>query len=260
MEAGSTFLAAQPNPAARVRLFCFPHAGGGPNFFFPWTVPLAPEIECVRVQYPGHERRFNEMPCATIADLVDEIGSQWHDLGGTPFAFYGHSFGGLVAFELARYLRRSRIAKPQRLFLGSCRAPHLELPFPAIYMQPDDEFIKSIQVRYGGIPAAVSQDRELLSIFMTAMRADFRAYELYDVGHELPLSVPITAFAGMDDKAATSASMQEWAGHTEKGFDMNVLPGGHFFSNSSLATIIQTIKRQLLDANKPASHALIKHR
>jgi medium-chain acyl-[acyl-carrier-protein] hydrolase len=247
MGAGSTFLIARPDPAARMRLFCFPHAGAGANFFFPWTQPLGPEIECVRVQYPGRGQRLNETPCATVVDLAEEIGSQLHRVSPTPFAFYGHSFGGLVAFELARYLRRRGMTEPQWLFVGSSRAPHLELPFPVIHMRPEDEFIEAIQTRYGGIPEEAIRNSELREIFLAPLLADFRAYELYEPAHDLPLSVPITAFAGMDDRASTPASMQEWSRHTEREFEMNILPGGHFFSNSSVAALIQTIKERLLN-------------
>jgi medium-chain acyl-[acyl-carrier-protein] hydrolase len=251
MNAGSAFLIARPDAGARMRLFCFPHAGGGPNFFFRWTLPLEPEIECVRVQYPGRAQRHNEEPCATIVALAEEIASHWQSLSGKPFAFYGHSFGALVAFELARHLRRRGIPGPEWLFVGCSRAPHLELPFDVIHTLPEDEFIQAIGSRYGEIPAEVIRDRELRDLFIKPLLADFTAYELYKAASEQPLSIPITAFAGSNDRAATPASMQEWFRHTEREFEVIVLPDGHFPSNSSQDALIGTIKARLLNIARP---------
>jgi len=253
MNPGSAFLSARPDPASQMRLFCFPHAGGGPNFFFQWTQPLGPQIECVRVQYPGRAQRHKEKPCATVVSLAEEIGSQWHRLSSKPFAFYGHSFGALVAFELARHLRRQGYPGPEWLFVGCSRAPHLELPFGLIHTLPEDDFIQAIQSRYGEIPADLIRDRELRAIFIPPLLADFTAYELYKVAPEQPLSIPITAFAGREDKAATPASVQEWSGHTEREFEMIVLPGGHFPANSSQDLLIRAIRNRLRNLSGPAA-------
>lgn len=252
MSAGSAFLISRPDAASRMRLFCFPYAGGGPNYFFPWTQPLAPEIECVRVQYPGRAQRHNEEPCATVVELAKEIGSQLDRHSDKPFAFYGHSFGALVAFELARLLRCRGIPGPGWLFAGCSRAPHLELPFPVIHTLPEDEFIQAVQSRYGEIPAEVIRDRELRDLFIKPLLADFTAYELYKVAPEQPLSIPITAFAGSVDKAATPAGMREWRRHTEREFEMKVLPCGHFPANASLDSLIEIVKKRLLNVSGPA--------
>jgi surfactin synthase thioesterase subunit len=138
---------------------------------------------------------------------------------------------------------------PLHLFVGASRPPHLPPVFDPIHMLPEGEFVEAIQVRYGGIPAAIYNDREMLKIFVTAMRADFTAYELHRMNHEDPLGIPITAFAGADDQAVTPTSMREWAVHTDAKFELEVLSGGHFFPDFSIATVIRTIRdRSLLRA------------
>lgn len=252
MDFSSDFFVAQPRPGASLRLLCFPHAGGAPTAFFPWIALLGQEIECIGVQYPGRGQRFREEPLNSISDLVHQITNRLTDFLDKPFAFYGHSFGGLVAFELARCLRRLGMPGPRHLFVGASRPPQLESPFDPIHMLPEDEFVDALQARYGGIPAAIYQDREVLKVFMAAMRADFTAFELYRMEHEAPLHVPITSFAGTEDEAVTPGSMQEWAMHTDAEFELKLLPGGHFFPNSSIATLIQTIRsRVILRASAP---------
>jgi surfactin synthase thioesterase subunit len=118
---------------------------------------------------------------------------------------------------------------------------------PTIHTLPEDEFVEAVQARYGGIPAAIYQDREILNLFMAPMRADFTAYELYQLMPEAPIGVPITAFAATGDHVATPSGMHEWARHTGAAFDLKILPGGHFFPPSSVASVVQTIRNQLLE-------------
>jgi surfactin synthase thioesterase subunit len=48
---------AAPNPAARLRLFCFPYAGGGAAAYFGWGETLPRTVEVCAVQPPGRDAR-----------------------------------------------------------------------------------------------------------------------------------------------------------------------------------------------------------
>jgi medium-chain acyl-[acyl-carrier-protein] hydrolase len=246
MESSADFLVVQPRPNAAVRLFCFPHAGGGPGAFFSWPPRLGAEIECVCVQYPGRGQRVSEQPLTEVGELVRHIARRLASFTDKPYAFYGHSFGGLVAFELARWLRRNRMDCPQRLFVAASRPPHMLLAFAPIHQLPEDEFVEAVHTRYGGIPAPILEERDLLRLFVSAMRADFTAYELYRMQDEPPLSIPITAFAGAEDTAVTAPSVEEWRLHTDDDFELRALPGGHFFSPGGLSPLIGAIRDRLL--------------
>ena len=88
MNSSADFLVVQPRRYAAVRLFCFPHAGGGPSAFFSWLPLLGPEIECVSVQYPGRGQRVKEQPVTRIAELVRVISTGISSFADKPFAFY----------------------------------------------------------------------------------------------------------------------------------------------------------------------------
>lgn len=240
------FSIAQPKPDALLRLLCFPHAGGAPAAFFPWIALLAPEIECVCVQYPGRGQRFREEPLTSIPDLVSKILPRMADITDKPFAFYGHSLGGWVAFELARALRRVGLPAPEHLFLGASRSPHLGPLLPTIHELPEEAFVAAIQTRYGGIPRVIYEDREVLRLFVGAMRADFTAFELYRISPEAPLEIPMTAFAATEDDAVTPSSMQEWARHTTAEFELKRVPGGHFFSPDSIRLVVDVVRERVL--------------
>lgn len=236
------FVVPKPRPEAASRLFCFPHAGSGPAAFFDWPMRLGPEVECVFLQYAGRGSRFREKPWKDVDNLVQEIAHDFPGWEDKPFAFYGHSFGGVVAFELARYLKQAKDPQPDHLFVGATRAPHLESPHPPLRDLDDRSFVDQVQARYGGIPEAIFRDPDVLELFLPAMRADFAAYETYPFRWGEPLDIPISAFGGANDKAVTLESIRKWALHTTAAFDMNVLPCGHFFTASSVNNLIRSLQ------------------
>ena len=237
----SQFVTFRPRPAAAFRLFCFPHAGGTPIAFFPWADLCGENIECVSLQYRGRAQRLKETPLTSVDDFVREISLDLGALCDKPFAFYGHSFGGIVAFELARHLQRSGHAGPLHLYVGATRPPHLGSPFPSIHGLAEDEFIANIQSRYGGIPSVILEDPAVMKMFVPAMRGDFTAYESYRYKPGPPLEIPITAFGGAEDTAVKAACLHEWELHTEAGFDINILPGDHFFPLISCQALVHTV-------------------
>ena len=227
MKRTSPFVITRPRPAAASRLFCFPHAGGGPVVFFDWSERLGAAVECVSLLYAGRGQRLREEPRRHVEDLVSEISEGFPAFTDKPFSFYGHSFGGIVAFELARKLRRSGRPGPSISVRRSCppATPWASIPSHPFTCYRTGSSSAKVQARYGGMPAAFSGP-EVLEMFLPAMRADFTAYETYRSMPGDPLDIPITAFGGSDDTAVKSDSLQEWSLHTVAGFDMNVLPGG----------------------------------
>lgn len=245
MERISQFAISRPRPNADFRLFCFPHAGGSPIAFFGWPEGLGSSIECVSLLYAGRGHRLREKPCERVSDLIEEIAGGIAPYSDKPFAFYGHSFGGIVAFELARKLRDAGRPEPLHLFVGAARPPHLGLPFSPIHHLPNSSFVAEVQARYGGIPAVILKDPEVLEMFLPAMRADFTAYETYRFQAAQPLPTPITAFGGSDDSAVKGHTLQEWSMHTQAGFDARILSGGHFFPAVSGAELLDEIRARI---------------
>jgi medium-chain acyl-[acyl-carrier-protein] hydrolase len=190
--------------------------------------------------------RFLEKPHLSISGIVAEILEGLPDLHECSFAFYGHSMGSIIAFELARALRRAGGPQPSHLFFGAARPPQIGPMSPHLHTLNDDAFVTALQSRYGGIPAEIVNDREALSLFLPALRADFAAYETYAFSPELPLSCPIIGFAGTNDGVASLQDMEGWQEHTSAGFELNSIPGGHFFLEESRNLLLECIRRHLV--------------
>src|SRR3954469_937665 len=148
---------------AQMRLFCFPHAGAGASAYREWETELAGTLQVCRVQLPGREERVREPAFTNVLRLAEVLADELEPWFDRPFAFFGHSMGALIAFELTRELRRRALPLPAHLFVSARRAPHLPARKRALHALPDDEFDADLRA-LDGTRAAVLADRELMAL------------------------------------------------------------------------------------------------
>ena len=226
--------------APAVRLFCFPFAGAGPSAFRGWSPNLPAAVEAVFVHLPGRESRLREPSVPDLLKLARKIADAMMPLSDRPLALFGHSLGGLIAFEVARELRRRQLPAPLRLFVSACRAPHLPPPFSPLHELDVDELLRQVNERYdGSVPREVIEDVELRELLVPALRADFAALETYRHQPELPLDCPITAFGGGRDRTLAHDAVEPWSVHTSREFRHRIVEAGHFY--------LQTARERLID-------------
>jgi medium-chain acyl-[acyl-carrier-protein] hydrolase len=227
--------------SAKKRLFFFPYAGGGPSVFGKWLGKLPSYAEGYIAHYPGRGSRYQEPPINQLPVLVERLYQAIQSLLDKPFAFFGHSLGGLVAFELARQLRQQNLPQPQVLFVSACGAPHLPDSHPRIHTLRDDEFLESLQ-QLNGIPSEILHQADLMQLLLPMLRADFQAIENYVFTNDQPsLDCPIVAFGGLDDPRLSREYIEGWVLHTSSSFKSQYFPGDHFFINTATDTIIESI-------------------
>ena len=251
---GSAYLSKAPNlwascsspqPHARLRLFCFPYAGAGSSTFNSWYRSLPAEIELHLVHIPGRDKRFAESPSTNLMSLAGSIAEGIYPFLDKPFAFYGHSMGGLLSFEVARRLRDQYSVHPVHLFISSHRAPQLPDPGPELHHLPDEELLQEVQVLYGALPEIVLQDPEILRLFLPIMRADFAMIESYRYEPGAPLQCPITVFGGIQDGAVNQEELAAWHEQTVVQFEMQMFEGDHFFIQAKRAEILRAIHKDV---------------
>ena len=224
----SEFFSGSPNPHSKLRLFCFPHAGGGP-VAFKWTTAFPSTVEYAAIRLPGRETRLREKPFTHIEPLVAQLADAFEPLLDKDFVFYGHSMGTLIAFETIRELRRRGAPLPLHLIVSARRALYLPNPDAELYLLPAAQLLSELHSRYGGIPIELIQDRELLKLFIPTLRADMSIIGTYSFTDEAPLDCPISAFGGRKDHAVTQADLEAWRTLTTSRFDVHLLDGDHFF-------------------------------
>jgi surfactin synthase thioesterase subunit len=205
-----------------VKLFCFPHAGGGAAMFNGWQRALGPRIEVVAVDITDRER------FATLRDLVDEIHDQTSDEIDGPHAFFGHSFGALVAYRLACVRAAANLRLPTALVLSSYAAPHLPPPVPTVD-HLDDHQLAVLLTDLGGIPPELAQWPALRDAASAAARNDLRLCETDEDDASVVLPCAIHALGGRDDPLVTESDLDQWRARTSERFSVRMLPGGHFY-------------------------------
>jgi medium-chain acyl-[acyl-carrier-protein] hydrolase len=240
----------KPNPGASLRLFCFPYAGAGASVYRPWAADLGPSIEVIGVQSPGREGRFTEPLFQRIEPLIADLLPAILPALEPPFAFFGHSLGTLISFELCRRLRAGGHPLPVHLFLSGRRAAHVTPRDRNFHLLSDAALLEEVR-RYDGTPAAVLADKELLGIMLPILRADFSIHDMYTYAHEPPLDVPITAFGGLDDPNVAEERLDAWREQTRRGFRRLMFPGGHFFLHKERPALVRAMIEDLKAAARP---------
>lgn len=223
---------------ARLRLFCFPYAGASAWLFRSW-VSLMEGIEICSIQLPGHGTRLSERPFHNIEELVPATGDallKWLD---KPFAFFGHSMGALIAFELARFLQSSD-RFPKHLIVSGCRAPQVPFPQRSTYMLPDREFLEELR-RLKGTPTDILNEQSLMSIMLPTLRADFSICQTYRYRAGVPLRCPIAAFAGEDDAETSGHLLDSWCAQSMAGCSIARFSGDHFYLLREQASVLRRV-------------------
>jgi medium-chain acyl-[acyl-carrier-protein] hydrolase len=233
-----------PNPQARLRLFCFPYAGAGAAIFCTWSEGLPADIEVCPVQLPGRGTRLMEAPFSQLSPLVQALAQALVPLLDKPFALFGHSLGALVAFELARQLRRQSGVQPVRLFASADRAPQVPPRGRPIHALPERDFLVELR-RLNGIPEKVWEDEEMMQIMLPVLRADFAVYETYLYSSEPPLDCLVSSFGGLQDQKVSHGDLEAWRDQTRASFSLQMFPGDHFFLNTIQPHLLQVLSQEL---------------
>jgi medium-chain acyl-[acyl-carrier-protein] hydrolase len=213
--------------------------------FYPWAEGLSSAIELCPVQLPGRESRLSESPFTRLPPLVQTLMFAIRPHLNKPFAFFGHSMGATIAFELARRLHEQSESTPLCLIVSGSRAPHLPDPNPPIHHLPEEEFIAELR-RLNGTPEAVLQHAELLQLFLPLLRADLAAHETYEYVAGEPLECPVFALGGYKDALVNWQDLAAWQEQTSGPFALHMFPGDHFFLRSAQRDLLQIISQELI--------------
>jgi surfactin synthase thioesterase subunit len=229
----------------RLRLFCFPSAGGAASAFRSWAGSLPPGVELCPIQLPGRGARFHEPPFRRLPELVGAAAGALQPLLDKPFALFGHSMGAVVAFELARELRRRAWPEPGLVVVSGHEAPQRPNPDPPLAHLPDAEFVEEICRRYDGIPKEVLDEHELLQLMIPVLRADIMALESYAYRPEAPLECALSCFGGAADRHVSREDLEAWSEQTRGSFRIRTFDGGHFFLETARAGFLAALREDL---------------
>lgn len=232
-----------PGPVApRVRLVCFPHAGGSTSFYRPWRALIPDHVELVVARYPGGTERITEQPAQDVEELADAAVAALGDRPGLPFVLFGHSLGALVAYEAA--LRTQSTGRPPaHVFVSGSAAPHT-VRAGTVWTRDDDAFWAAVRA-LGGMDDAILHNEDLREIILPGLRSDFRVAETYGPREVIPVDCPVTALTGNADPSVRLDAVRSWGDVAKTDFATRVFPGGHFFLAEEMDSVVRLVTSHL---------------
>lgn len=233
--------------APALRLYCFPYAGGSPDIYRGWRRWFPENVEICLVYLPGRRTGVVDQAFTRLLPLIKELADRIDRESKIPYAFFGHSMGALITFELGRELFRRHGTGPEHLFVSGRRAPQYPSAEPPTFNLPKNAFLSEL-ARLNGTPKEVLDNPELIEFFLDILRADFELVETYEYRPGKPLPCPITVYGGLDDKDVSIKSCHAWQRQTSASCTVRMFKGDHFFVRNPGPELIAAFKKDLLSA------------
>ena len=231
----------KPNPQAQIRLFCFPYAGGGASVYRQWSALLPDNLELCPIQYPGREERLQETLYTDLSALVAALLPDLRPHLDKPFAFFGHSMGAVLAYEVARQLQQQGDPEPVHLLLSARAAPQITSKSVPMRFLDDQNFMTELHRLYDAVPEVIRQNTELQELFLPILRADVSLLETHEYIAGERLNCPISVFGGEQDRSVTAEALAAWSEQTKAAFSQQLFLGEHFYINDARETLIVAI-------------------
>lgn len=238
--------------SAKVKLICFPYGGGGASIYREWQQHLPDTIEVCPIQLPAREGRMNEPAIKDINELTDILIQQLKPEFSMPFAFFGHSFGSLIAFELTRRLHKLNLQQPVHLFVSAFPDPRLpaksldnmikqldefnlnlfDLDQKQISQLSDQQLINLANVfSENGVVGYGEHivDKEIIKTLLPIFIGDMSIVKSYNYYEDKPFDFPITVFMGKHDTWVMREDLLTWGDHTINKTEFTQFDSGHLF-------------------------------
>lgn len=220
----STFQADDP----RGHLFCFPFAGGGTSYYHRWRKQLEHAVQVVPFCLPGREGRWHDEPYTRLQPLCDDLLAIIVELGLSKVTLFGHSMGGIIAYELARRMIAETSIPLRALIVSAAPAPHRITDRGRRFLT-DEELLSTLIHDFSTDFRRSKEEIEFMKLMIPTIRADLTLFETYTPPEELKLPVPILILGGSQDPHVALAKLEAWRDCTSVGTTIRTFPGGHFY-------------------------------
>lgn len=230
----------------QIKLICFPFSGGTASIYHNWFKEIDPLIQLCPIELAGRNKRFNEPLKTNLNDAIADLIPRVEPLIVPPYAFFGHSLGCLLIYELAQELNKKGYPAPLHIFMSGGLPPHFRTKQTSYHLLPDAPFLGELS-RLGGITHTFLENKELQEIFIPIIRADYQMYETYTpMQPKFIFPSNLTALAGDKDEIVNSTAAYNWSHYTHGTFTLKSFEGDHFFVQKYSSQISQLISETLM--------------
>ncbi|HAB59228.1 MAG TPA: thioesterase [Lachnospiraceae bacterium] len=230
-----------------LKLYCIPYSGASATIYSKWTRIVKEGIKIVPLELAGRGRRMKEDFYKDVDEAAEELSEIIiRDAGDCDFAFFGHSLGARIIYDVYYKLVDKGFRLPIKIFFSASKAPQLPCGETKRYQLPDDQFI-NVVLNYDVNSKAVFENKELYDIFVPLIRADFRIYEEYKFNNrEDKITVPVVVFYGESDDTLQISDIESWREVTSGEFKLIPFEGTHFFINENVTKVVNVVNEELM--------------
>jgi medium-chain acyl-[acyl-carrier-protein] hydrolase len=152
VEANKWLIPIRKEDSPHIRLITFHWVGGNGFAYRPWKKELLGNIEIYSMMLPGRLSRRKEEFVETVDEVVSRLLLSMQALGLTggktgldqpPTVFFGHSYGGIIAYELALQLQQQDLLRVAHLVISSTNSPEV---LTSRSCSTDDAFYKKLHL------------------------------------------------------------------------------------------------------------------
>lgn len=199
---------------------CFPAAGGGVGALQAMGAALPDEFAVCIIEGPGHT--LTKGPnMQSVSELADAYGCA---IPSDPreCVVIGHSFGSLIAFELARRWEEAGAPCAGAIF-AACRPPWTD---PRRFSEFSDDQLVEWSLSIQGKTSPTPSERRAAAFVVSGFRADLVAFEAFQPARLD--ATPTLAVVGESDPWCTLPLAREWQTYVAD-LELTTVVGGHFF-------------------------------
>ncbi|MBU3198548.1 thioesterase [Clostridium estertheticum] len=232
--------------STRKKLFCIPYAGGSAMIFNRWKEHVNDNIDIINIELSGRGARFNEPLYDSFSDIIDDLSTiVINQIGDSEFAFFGHSLGGLLAYELSYIIKGKINRNPFHMFLSGVNAPMLKEEKTFLHLISNEE-LKDLIKKMGGTPDEILNNEKVFDVFLPIIRSDFKAYDTYRYSTKFDkLNCDISILNGDKDNCIDYLKLSTWKERTSKNCYFYKFIGGHFYFLENVDKVVNIINNTI---------------
>ena len=237
-----------PKESDSKRLFFFPHAGGGASYYNTWSKYFKNTgISIYSIQMPGREMRLYDEKITSFNFLIDQLTLLMQPHIDKPFAFFGHSMGALIAFELTRALNDKLHVQPEHLFLSGRYSPEIHKKEHILHNLSDAELLEHLEY-LGGTNKSILQNPKMCNLILPVLHSDLQICDSYKYNKSFPIFCNTTVLGSTDDVTTKVEELFEWEKHFSNNcsFTVELFDGCHFYHEKNKEEIIRMIIDKLV--------------
>lgn len=224
-----------------LRLFCLPYSGASAMAYSRWRRSLPAWLQVRPLELPGRGMRMGEPLQSDIRPLARQLADEISAELDGPYALFGHSLGGLLAFELAHALRERGLPEPLALFASGTAGPARRDVSEYAVAKTNEQLIERLR-ELNGTSEAVLANAELMDMMLPVLRADFLLCGSFSHDRRAPLPLPIHVFGGKQD-SIRAEQLLDWQADTSRAFSLDMFDGHHFFLHQQEAPLLRCLRR-----------------